>query len=144
MEANFEIGLEKMMIMKLFPTIILGSIISAIILGVGATVIVIVENTTGTLGMRGRDFWWLALMLGIVVGAFGGGIEGFVISYFRFSVFSTLLFGIGFGALALCFYFFAPPPAWDSNLRRFSIVLGFWQAIYPVFVSLISETSHRE
>ena len=130
--------------MKVIPTTVLGSIISAIILGVGATVIVIVENTTGTLGMRGRGFWWLALMIGAVAGAFGGGIEGFVISYFRFSVLSTLLFGIGFGVIALCFYFFAPPPAWDSNLRRFSIALGFWQVIYPVFVSLISETSHQK
>ena len=87
--------------MKVIPTTVLGSIISAIILGVGATVIVIVENTTGTLGMRGRGFWWLALMIGAVAGAFGGGIEGFVISYFRFSVLSTLLFGIGFGASSM-------------------------------------------
>ena len=128
--------------MKVIPTTILGSITSGIILGVGAVIIVFVENTTGTLGLRGRDFWWLALVLGATVGLIGGGIEGFIISYFRFSVLSTLLFGIGIGLIALCFYFFGTRGGWDANLQRFLELFVVWQAVYPIFVSLISANSN--
>ncbi|MEQ1603703.1 MAG: hypothetical protein ABL999_02430 [Pyrinomonadaceae bacterium] len=92
--------------MRVIPTTIFGAITSGIILGVSAMIIVIVEDTTSALGMRGRDFWWLAFILGAFVGFVGGGIEGLVISYFRFGVLSTFLFGIGFSLIALCFYFF--------------------------------------
>ena len=128
--------------MKVIPTTILGSITSGIILGVSAMIIVIVEDTTGTFGLRSRDFWWLAFILGAMVGFVGGGIEGFVISYFRFSFLSTFLFGIGFSLIALCFYFFGTRGAWDSNLQRFLEVFVVWQAIYPVSVALISANSN--
>ena len=132
--------------MKGRSTILTGAIVSAIVLGGGAMAIVIVADTTGTLGLRSRDFWWLALILGFFSGALVGGIEGFIVRAFRISILWTVVFGLGLGLIYLMTFAAGDSDitygaALDINHQMFIRLFVIWQAVYPIAFSLFSTPS---
>lgn len=130
--------------MKILQPTLIGAIASALILGIGAAVIMIVEDTPGAFfGNSGRGFWWFALILGALFGAAIGGVEALFVSYLQIRVLWTILFGSAVGLIYLMTYVFDIRAAWDENLQRFAQLVVIWQVIYPTVISLIS-TSPKE
>ncbi len=105
--------------------------------GIGAIAIVWLEDTTDSLGLSGRDFWWLALILGFLAGVIVGGVEALIVTYSRIPVLWSSLLGVFFG-LALAYIFaFANDSALDANHRRFLELFAVWQILYPGIICFV-------
>mgnify|MGYP001166013274 CR=1 FL=1 len=82
--------------MQVIKGAIIGSLFSAIILGLSAGVIVVAEDMTGPVGLRTKDFWWLAFIFAFIFGLISGGIEAALIAYIGKGMFLSILVGILF------------------------------------------------
>ena len=100
--------------------IVISSIVSGVALAICGAVIVTVEDTVGTLGLSGRDFWWLAFVLGFFVGLLLGIVEACIVTYFRIPIPWSIFLGLGSGLLAAGFVFLGDGSGWDSNHQRFA------------------------
>lgn len=78
---------------KLFQGIVIGALFSGILSGICAAHIALASDTTGELGLKTKDFWWVAMLLAGFFGLIAGGIFGGLISELNLSLIKAGLCG---------------------------------------------------
>lgn len=121
---------------KLFQGIIVGALFSGIFSAIYACYIAFTSNTVSDFGLTTKDFWWLAMILGGIVGFVLGGIVGGIVFELNLGVILGGLIGLFIAGLPALFFLAVSNSKFDENHIRFGIALIFIETITGIIVSL--------
>lgn len=126
-----------------FQGIIIGALFSGVILAICEGLIVANSAATGELGLKSRDFWWLAMILGGLLGLFIGGIIGGVVSELNLNVIRSG--GYVFIILVIpVFFILFSGDKFDDDIKKSAIAFLAIETITGIFVSLITSLLCKE
>jgi hypothetical protein len=79
---------------RLLQGIATGALFSGIMLAGCVGLITINSNSTGELGLKERDFWWLASIFGLLLGFIFGGLMSGIIVELQLNLIKSFLLGL--------------------------------------------------
>lgn len=122
---------------NLFRGILVGAVFSAVLSAIYAGYVAITSETVGDFGLKAKDFWWLAMILGGFVGFVLGSFVGAIISQLNSNVILSAIVGLlVIGILILFLSQVASESKFDENHTRFGIGLIFIETITGIIVAL--------
>ena len=123
--------------MKFLLGAVIGALFSGVLSAVAGGYITSTSNTTVDFAIKTEDFWWLAMILGAIVGAGSGAVIGGTVHGLGLS---PLKAGVGVLLIVMIpviFFYPVSQGKFDANFIRFGISLIFISVVTAVAVSLI-------
>jgi ribose/xylose/arabinose/galactoside ABC-type transport system permease subunit len=125
--------------MKLIQGIIVGALCSGFLSAISAYYVAVTSDTISDFGLKAKDFWWLAMILGGAVGLIAGGIIGLIVSTLNLNPIKSGLLGFLFSAIPACFFLLSSVNKFDDNFTRFGTFLLAITTITGIAIPLINK-----
>ena len=122
--------------MKITQGILIGALFSALVSAICACYVALTSETVSDFGLKAKDFWWLAIILGSCVGLILGGFVGAIVSGLNLSVILSALVGLLITVLPALLLSQVSEGKFDENHTRFGTALIFVETITGIVVSL--------
>lgn len=127
--------------MKIIQGILVGALFSGLLSAICACYLALISNTTGELGLKTRDFWWLALIMGGLFGLIVGGFIGAIVYALNLNIIKGGLLGLLLTIIPACFLLLSGDK-FDIDIRRFGVAFVVISTLAGIIVSL-SRTGFR-
>jgi uncharacterized membrane-anchored protein len=126
---------------KLFQGIIVGGLFSGILSAICAAYIAFTSDTIDSVGLTGKDVWWLVMLYAGFFGLIAGGILGGIVSALNLGLIAAGLCGFLITAipgilLYLINHYFSPGNL-SADLDRFGVFFIAITTLTAIFVSYI-------
>lgn len=121
--------------MKIIQGIVIGAFFSALVSAICAYYVALTSETVSDFGLKARDFWWLAIILGGFVGFILGGFVGAIVSGLNLNVMLSAIVGLLITGLPAVLLSQVSESKFDENHTRFGIALIFVETITGIVVS---------
>ena len=123
--------------MKMLKVIIIGTCFSAILSAICAGHIALTSDTISDFGLKAKDFWWLAIIIGGIVGLIMGIIVGIIIIGLKLNPILGAIIGLSLVGIPMLFLNLTSQDKFDDNHIKFGIALIFIQTLTGTIVSLL-------
>ncbi|HEX8287732.1 MAG TPA: hypothetical protein VF556_07055 [Pyrinomonadaceae bacterium] len=128
---------------KLFQGIIVGGLFSGTLSAIFAAYVTLTSNTVDSVGLKAKDFWWLAMLFAGFYGSIAGAILGGVVSALNLGIKDSGLFGFLITAILAILFLLLSEGKFDENFRRFGILFIVIATFTGIFVSFIQMSSFK-